>query len=134
MTRRQAEDLIEKRGFQIWAVHNMREFRAMDRWGINIFVNWEEDSFRIAWSIPKTILTLNCPECSPFSSQTQFEKMYFGFKKQVRKLKEDEGFDKDLFAFDFSNVKSFECRCGQKFVNTSPMLYKSESEKEDVNG
>lgn len=89
MTKIQAEDLLEKRGFQIWAVHNMREFQAMDRWGINIFVDWEEDSFRLAWSIPKTIFTLNCPECSPFSSQTQFEKIYFGFKKQVRKLKEE---------------------------------------------
>lgn len=89
MTKRQAEDMLEKRGFQIWAVHNMREFQAMDRWGINLFVDWEKDSFRLAWSIPKTIFTLNCPECSPFSSQTQFEKMYFGFKKQVRKLKEE---------------------------------------------
>lgn len=93
MTKRQAEDLLEKRGFQIWAVRNMRKFQAMDRWGINIFVDWEEDSFRLAWSIPKTIFTLNCPDCNPFSSQTQFEKMYFGFKKQVRKLKEEGGFN-----------------------------------------
>lgn len=33
MTKIQAKDLLEKRGFQIWAVHNMREFQANGQMG-----------------------------------------------------------------------------------------------------
>lgn len=93
MTKAQAEDMIKKRGFQVWAVLNTKMFQAIDRWGINLYVDWEEDIFSLGWNIPETIFNLSCPACSPFSSQAQFEKIYFRFKRQVRKLKEEGDFN-----------------------------------------
>ena len=86
MTKQEAEQLIQKRGFRIWAILGNREFQAMDADGINLFVDWEQDNFRLVWMVPRSIFQVTCPECGPFSWDKQFYRMYGRFKNLIEEI------------------------------------------------
>lgn len=86
MTKQEAEQLIQKRGFRIWAILGDREFQAMDADGINLFVDWEQDNFRLVWMVPRSIFQVTCPECGSFFWDKQFYRMYGRFKNLIKEI------------------------------------------------
>lgn len=83
MDKNQAIELANKKGFQLWATFGNSELQFLDKLGINLYVNPEKNTFRLAYLIPKSIFQFNCPECSPFTNEEHFDKMYRKFKKEV---------------------------------------------------
>lgn len=81
--------LAEKRRFTLWATISGRYLQFMDRFGINLIVEIETGEFELKWSIPKSIFTVECPSCSPFSNDEHFYKIYRKFKHTILKIKED---------------------------------------------
>lgn len=85
MTKQEAKNLIYERDFEIWAYLGTNEIQCMDKDGINLWVNWDKDEFRLAWSIPFSIIQLKLPTCGSFSNNHHFEKMYNQMKDAVKR-------------------------------------------------
>lgn len=86
-TREEAKELIEYYDFTIWAIINNEEFQCMDEQGINININWDTKDFRFRYTVPKTIFTVECPKCSPFTNREHFDKMYQKFREVIFQFK-----------------------------------------------
>lgn len=76
-------DIANQRGFTLWATLNGKKLQFMDERGINLFVEIESKSFSLRYLVPRSIFTLNCPECSPFDNDEHFNKIYRKFKHEV---------------------------------------------------
>lgn len=85
MTKEDAKNLIYERGFDIWAHLGTNEIQCMDKNGINLWVDWEQDEFRLAWILPRSMVQMKMPTCSPFSSNQHFEKIYNQMKEAVER-------------------------------------------------
>lgn len=88
MTKEEVKALAEKRGLQLWATYGDGRLHFMDRHGINIMVTPDTASFELAWMVPKSIFTINCPSCSPFDNDEHFNKIYRKFKLTVWKCRD----------------------------------------------
>lgn len=85
MAKQEAKNLIYERDFEIWAYLGTNEIQCMDKDGINLWVNWEKDEFRLAWAIPFSMIQLKLPTCGSFSNNHHFEKMYSQMKNAVKR-------------------------------------------------
>lgn len=85
MTRQEAKDLIYLRGFEVWATLGTGEFQAMDKNGINLWVNWETEKFRMAWNVPYTLINIRLEPCSAFDSDRCFQEKYNQMREVVKR-------------------------------------------------
>lgn len=83
MGKEEIRKLAHDRGFTLWAIIGGITYQFMDDIGINLFVNTTDENFKMMYLVPHSIFRLECPDCSPFGSNTHFEKLYRKFRKEV---------------------------------------------------
>lgn len=83
MTKNEVIAFAEQNGFSLWAtIEQGKKLQFMDQCGINLWVNLTDNSFELAFIVPKSIFELHCPKCSPFGGD-HFDNMYQKFKTTV---------------------------------------------------
>ena len=81
------DELAKQFEFTLWATMNTEQGKAyqyMDPIGINVIFNEWDQSFELKWLIPKSIFTIECPTCSPYTNQEHFQKIYLKFWRTIR--------------------------------------------------
>ena len=76
------EELVEKYQLTMWCSCNTakgKSYTYMDRFGVNVIINDWDKSFQLKWIVPRSIFTIECPECSPYDHPGHFDKMYQKF-------------------------------------------------------
>ena len=61
-----------------------KSYQYMDHIGINIIFNEWDQSFELKWLIPKSIFTIECPSCSPYTNEEHFKHIYLKFWRTIR--------------------------------------------------
>lgn len=95
ISREQIDSVLSKYGFTLHAT--ARSNGVIQRFlytninsGISIVVYPDDNSFEISYCIPNSIMTINCPKCSPlYESEpkyNQFHKMYTKFLDILNKM------------------------------------------------
>lgn len=80
------EELVKEYGFTLWATANTvqgKSYQYMDSQGINIIFNEWDRSFELKWLIPRSIFTIECPSCSPYTNKEHFQKIYNQFWRTI---------------------------------------------------
>lgn len=87
------DELAKEHNLQLWATMNGKEgksYQYMDMtYGINVIFNEWDKSFELKWLIPKSIFTIECPACSPYTNKEHFTKMYAKFWKTIFSFNEN---------------------------------------------
>ena len=81
------EEIVKKFDLTLWSTANTakgKSFQYMDALGINIIFNEWDKSFELKWLIPKSIFTIECPTCSPYTNIEHFQKIYLKFWRTIR--------------------------------------------------
>jgi hypothetical protein len=81
------EELIKEFEFTLWSTATTekgKSYHYMDSLGINIIFNEWDQSFELKWLIPRSIFTIECPSCSPYSNKEHFQKIYLKFQRTIR--------------------------------------------------
>ena len=81
------EELAKEFDFTLWATFNRadgKSYQYMDALGINIIFNEADQSFELKWMIPRSIFTIECPSCSPYTNKEHFRKIYLKFWRTIR--------------------------------------------------
>lgn len=83
MTKDEIIQIAEQKGFSLWATTEQgKKLQFMDYRGINLWVNLIDNSFEMAFIVPKSIFEVRCPNCSPFGGD-HFDNMYHRFRTMV---------------------------------------------------
>ena len=85
------EKWAEKYNLTLWATirnGDIVTYQYMDRYGINVVVTPSTKTFELKWAIPRSIFTLECPECSPYENNEHFTRIYRKFRNTVCEIKE----------------------------------------------
>jgi hypothetical protein len=80
------EELAKDFEFTLWSTCNSsngKSYQYMDKQGINIIFNEWDQSFELKWLIPRSIFTIECPSCSPYTNKEHFTKIYTKFWKTI---------------------------------------------------
>ena len=80
------KELAKEFELTLWSTSNTERgtsYQYMDKQGINVIFNEWDKSFELKWLIPKSIFTIECPSCSPYTNKEHFSKMYTKFWKTV---------------------------------------------------
>jgi hypothetical protein len=91
MERKEIEELMEQRGFDLWAILNGKNLQFLSRNNnsylvINCIINPNTKEFEFKYLVPYSIIQLVNPKCSPFTDEEHFGKMLNKFMKAVYKL------------------------------------------------
>ena len=81
------EELAKEFELTLWSTANTekgKSYQSMDPSGINIIFNEWDRSFELKWLIPKSIFTIECPSCSPYTNTEHFRKIYLKFWRTIR--------------------------------------------------
>ena len=81
------EELAKEFNLTLWATANTakgKSYQYMDPIGINVIFNELDQSFELKWLIPKSIFTIGCPSCSPYTNKEHFKKIYLKFWRTIR--------------------------------------------------
>jgi hypothetical protein len=81
------KELANEFEFTLWSTINTekgKSYQYMDSLGINIIFNEWDESFELKWLIPRSIFTIECPSCSPYSNKEHFQKIYLKFQRTIR--------------------------------------------------
>jgi hypothetical protein len=81
------DELAKHFEFTLWSTANTEKGKAyqyMDPIGINIIFNEWDQIFELKWLIPKSIFTIECPSCSPYTNKEHFQKIYLKFWRTIR--------------------------------------------------
>ena len=80
-------ELAEEFQLTLWSTcsdqKNQKSYVFMDDLGINIIFNTSDQSFELKWMVPKSIFTMECPRCSPYSNKEHFKKIYLKFWRTI---------------------------------------------------
>lgn len=80
------EELAKEFELTLWSINsdvNGKAYQYMDSLGINVIFNEWDQSFELKWMIPKSIFTIECPKCSPYTNAEHFRKIYLKFWKMI---------------------------------------------------
>ena len=80
------EELAKEFELTLWSTCNStngKSYQYMDSQGINVIFNEWDQSFELKWMIPKSIFTIECPSCSPYTNKEHFIKIYTRFWKTI---------------------------------------------------
>lgn len=64
-----------------------KSYQYMDNQGINVIFNEWDQSFEFKWLIPRSIFTIECPSCSPYTNIDHFRKLYTRFWRTIYSFK-----------------------------------------------
>ena len=81
------EEIANKFEFTLWSTSTTshgKSYHYMDPIGINIIFNDWDQSFELKWLIPKSIFTIECPSCSPYTNSEHFQRVYLKFWRTIR--------------------------------------------------
>ena len=81
------KELANEFEFTLWSTINTekgKSYQYMDSLGINIIFNEWDHSFELKYLIPRSIFTIECPSCSPYTNREHFQKIYLKFWKTIR--------------------------------------------------
>ena len=81
------EELAKEFDLTLWSTANTvngKYYQYMDPIGINIIFNEWDQSFELKWLIPKSIFTIECPSCSPYTNKEHFQRTYLKFWRTIR--------------------------------------------------
>lgn len=80
------DELVEQFGLTLWSTTNSVQGKSrqyMDYGGVNVIINEWDKSFQLKWLVPKSIITIECPLCSPYDYPHHFERTYKRFQEVV---------------------------------------------------
>lgn len=80
------EELATEFNLTLWSTCNGakgKSYQYMDSLGINVIFNDWDQSFELKWMIPKSIFTIDCPSCSPYTNREHFAKIYTKFWRTI---------------------------------------------------
>jgi hypothetical protein len=80
------EELAREHNLTLWATANTtqgKSYQYMDSQGINVIFNEWDQSFELKWLIPRSIFTIECPSCSPYTNKEHFNRIYGQFWKAI---------------------------------------------------
>jgi Zn ribbon nucleic-acid-binding protein len=80
------QEIIDKYGLTLWSTANTakgKSYQYMDFDGINVIINDWDKSFQFKWLVPKSIMTIECPTCSPYDYPNHFDRTYKRFQEVV---------------------------------------------------
>ena len=80
------DELAKEFNLTLWATMNTakgKSYQYMDSQGINVIFNEWDQSFELKWMIPRSIFTIECPSCSPYTNKEHFNKIYGQFWKTI---------------------------------------------------
>lgn len=87
------DEIVKEHQLQLWATMNGekgKSYQYMEMtYGINVIFNEWDESFEIKWLIPKSIFTIECPSCSPYTNREHFDRMYVKFWKTIFSFNEN---------------------------------------------
>jgi hypothetical protein len=81
------EELTKEFDLTCWSTCttvNGKSYTYMDPLGINVIFNEWDQSFELKWMIPKSIFTIECPPCSPYTNIEHFRRIYLKFWRMIR--------------------------------------------------
>ena len=87
------DEIAKEHRLQLWATMNGekgKSYQYMEMtYGINVIFNEWDESYEIKWLIPKSIFTIECPSCSPYTNREHFDRMYVKFWKTIFRFNEN---------------------------------------------
>lgn len=91
MERKEIEELMEQREFDLWAILNGKNLQFLSRNNnsdlvINCIINPTTKEFEFKYLVPYSVIQLINPKCSPFTDEEHFKKMLNKFMQAVYKL------------------------------------------------
>jgi hypothetical protein len=84
------DEIIEQYGLTLWATiktEKGKTYQYMDFDGINVLINDWDKSFQLKWMVPRSSITLENPNCSPYDHPNHFDKHYKRFRDAVATYK-----------------------------------------------
>lgn len=81
------EELAKEFELTLWSINSDvsgKSYQYMDSIGINVIFNEWDQSFELKRMIPKSIFTIECPKCSPYTNAEHFRKIYLKFWRTIR--------------------------------------------------
>lgn len=85
-TKNKLEKLVEKYAWTLCYTSNSSKgtsYSYRDYNGINIIINEWDKRFKMRWSVPHSIFTIECPTCCPYDDQDHFDRIYKQFDAVV---------------------------------------------------
>lgn len=79
-------ELAKEHNLTLWATSNSdkgKSYIYMSDNGINVIFNEWDQSFEFKWMIPRSIFTIECPTCTPYTNKEHFDKMYNQFWRTI---------------------------------------------------
>ena len=79
-------EIAKEHELTLWATSNSEQGKSyiyLDNRGINVIFNEWDQSFEFKWMIPRSIFTIECPACSPYTNKEHFVKMYGQFERLI---------------------------------------------------
>lgn len=91
MDKKEIEDLMEQRGFMLWATLGGKNLQFLSKNDnkdlvINCIINPETKEFEFKYLVPYSVMQLVNPKCSPFDDEKHFNGMLRKFMKAVEEL------------------------------------------------
>ncbi|MBY6948393.1 hypothetical protein [Clostridium botulinum] len=91
MDKKEIEDLMEQRGFTLWATLGNKKLQFLSNNDntdlvINCIINPETEEFEFKYLVSKSVMQLVNPKCSPFTNKKHFEGMLNKFMRAVEEL------------------------------------------------
>ena len=81
------DELAAQFEFTLWATmitEQGKAYQYMDPIGINVIFNEWDQSFELKWLIPRSIFTIECPSCTPYTNKEHFQRTYLKFWRTIR--------------------------------------------------
>lgn len=87
MTKTDIELIAEKYELrEVCAIYNDGEpakYLFIDPFGVNVLLVPDTKAFSFEWGIPRTTFSIKSGECTPYTNDTHFSKMYARFRAVV---------------------------------------------------
>jgi hypothetical protein len=79
-------ELAKEHELTLWATSSSEQGKSyiyLSNRGINVVFNDWDQSFEFKWAVPRSIFTIECPTCSPYTNKEHFNKMYNQFERLI---------------------------------------------------
>ena len=80
------DELAREHELTLWATNNDangKSYIYLSSHGINVISHEWDKSFEFKWAVPKSIFTIECPTCTPYTNREHFNKMYNQFERLI---------------------------------------------------
>lgn len=80
------DEFAKEHDLTLWATSNSSHgtsYIYLNKHGINVVFHEWDQSFEFKWNVPRSIFTIECPTCSPYTNKEHFNKMYNKFERLI---------------------------------------------------